>query len=144
MEARAKRERAAEERRLEKEAKRIEKEAIEAAKLEFRIDTANLNSDTHDPAIIQALKEASGDLDTIDQEQATLVANTEGLNHKEISEKYEQLETVRRKILNRFSELLSVVDENTRQELPEKSKERALEKEEEKQKKKTSSVYDLL
>ena len=119
MEARAKRERAAEERRLEKEAerleaeaiaeaKRIEKEEIEAAKLEFRIDTANLNSDTHAPEIIEAFEEARGDLDTIDQELDALVANSEGPDYKENSEKCERLRQVRWKILNRCSELLSM------------------------------------
>ncbi len=135
-----------EKRRLEEETKRleeIEEEAIKAAKLEFRIDTEKF-SDTHDPEIIEALEEASGDLDTIDQELATLVANTEGLNHKENSEKCEKLETVRRKILYRFSELLTVVDENTRQELGKMNKKRAREREEERKKKKTSSLFDLL
>jgi len=148
-EAREKRERAEEERRLKREiaeAERVEKEeieaAIEAAKLEFRIDTEKF-SDTHDPKIIEALNEASGDLDTIDEELATLDANTEGLNYKENLEKCRELETVRQKILYRFSELLSLVDENTRRKRPEMEK-RALDRVEERKNKKTSSLFDLL
>jgi hypothetical protein len=155
-EAREKRERAEEERRLKQEkkeaerqqeeaiaeAKRVEKKEIEAAKLEFRIDDEKF-SDTHDPKIIEALNEARGDLDTIDRELATLDANKEGLKCKENSKKCGELETVRKKILYRFSELLSVVDENTR--LRKRSeKKRALDREEEKKKKKTSSLHDLL
>ena len=149
-EAREKRERAEEERRLKREiaeAERVEKEeieaAIEAAKLEFRIDTEKF-SDTHDPKIIEALNEASGDLDTIDEVLATLDANTEGLKYKEYSKKCVELETVRQQILYRFSELLSVVDENTREKRPEMEKKRALDREEEKKKKKTSPLVDLL
>ena len=156
-EAREKRERAEEERRLKREKKeaerqqeeeaiakanRVEKEEIEAAKLEFRIDTEKF-SDTNDPEIIEALNEARGDLDAIDEELATLDANTEGLNYKENLEKCRELETVRQKILYRFSELLSLVDENTRRKRPEMEK-RALDREEEKKKKKTSPLFDLL
>jgi hypothetical protein len=163
--AREKRERAEEERRLKREkkeaerqlekdarrleeeaiakAKRIEKEEIEAAKLEFRIDTEKF-SDTNDPEIIEALNEASGDLDTIDQELATLDASTEVLKYKEYSKKCGELKTVRQKILYRFSELLSKVDENTREELHRMYKKRALAGEEERKKKKSSSLYDLL
>lgn len=157
-EAREKRERAEEERRLKREkkeaerqqeeeaiaeAKRVEKEEIKAAKLEFRIDAEKF-SDTNDPEIIEALNEARGDLDTIDEELATLDANTEGLKYKENSEKCAELKTVRQKILYRFSELLSVVDENTREKRPEMEKKRALDREEEKKEKKTSSLLDLL
>jgi len=164
-EAREKRERAEEEQRLKREkkeaerqlekearrleeeaiakAKRVEKEEIEAAKLEFRIDAEKF-SDTNDPEIIEALNEARGDLDTIDQELATLDASTEGLNYKENSEKCRELKTVRQKILYRFSELLSVVDENTREELRRMEKKRALDRAEERKKKKTSSLFDLL
>ena len=156
-EAREKRERAEEERRLKREKKeaerqqeeeaiakanRVEKEEIEAAKLEFRIDTEKF-FDTNDPEIIEALNEASGDLDTIDRELATLDANTEGPKYKENSEKCGELKTVRQKILYRFAELLSLVDENTRRKRPEMEK-RALDREEEKKKKKTSSLFDLL
>jgi hypothetical protein len=145
-EAREKRERAEEERRLKREiaeAQRAEKEEIEAAKLEFRIDTEKF-SDTHDPKIIEALNEASGDLDTIDEVLATLDANTEGLKYKEYSKKCVELETVRQQILYRFSELLSVVDENTRRKCPEMKKKRTLDREEERKNKKTSSLFDLL
>ena len=149
-EAREKRERAEEERRLKREiaeAERVEKEeieaAIEAAKLEFRIDTEKF-FDTHDPKIIEALNEASGDLDTIDEVLATLDANTEGLKYKEYSKKCVELETVRQQILYRFSELLSVVDENTREKRPEMEKKRALDRKEERKNKKTSSLFDLL
>ena len=155
-EAQEKRERAEEERRLKREkkeaeqqqeeaiaeAKRIEIEEIEAAKLDFRIDAEKF-SDTNDLKIIEALNEARGDLDTIDQELATLDANTEGLNYKENSEKCGELETVRQEILYRCSELLSVVDENTRQR-KRSQKKRALDRKEEKKKKKTSSLLDLL
>jgi len=58
-------------------------------------------------------------------------------------EKCRELETVRQKILYRFSELLSLVDENTRRKRPEMEK-RALDREEEKKKKKTSPLFDLL
>jgi len=156
-EAREKRERAEEERRLKREKKeaerqqeeeaiakanRVEKEEIEAAKLAFRIDDEKF-SDTNDPEIIEALNEASGDLDAIDEKLATLDASTEGLNYKENLEKCRELETVRQKILYRFSELLSLVDENTRRKRPEMEK-RALDREEEKKKKKTSPLFDLL
>ena len=90
------------------------------------------------------MNEARGDLDTIDEELATLDANTEGLKYKENSEKCAELKTVRQKILYRFSELLSVVDENTREKRPEMEKKRALDREEEKKEKKTSSLLDLL
>jgi hypothetical protein len=85
-------------------------------------------------------------LDTINQKLATLDANTEGLKCKENSKKCGELETVRKKILYRFSELLSVVDENTRGKryYHEMEKKRALDREEEKKKKKTSSFFDLL
>jgi len=153
-ERRLKREKKEAERQLEKEArrleeeaiaeaKRVEKEEIEAAKLEFRIDTEKF-SDIHDPKIIEALNEASGDLDTIDRELATLDANTEGPKYKENSEKCGELETVRQKILYRLSELLSVVDENTRGKRPEMEEKRALDREEERKNKKTSSLFDLL
>jgi hypothetical protein len=164
-EAREKRERAEEERRLKREkkeaerqlekearrleeeaiaeAKRVEKEEIEAAKLEFKIDAEKF-SDTNDPEIIEALNEARGDLDAIDEELATLDADTEGLKYKENSEKCRELKMVRQKILYRFSELLSVVDENTRRNCSEMEKKRALDRKEERKEKKTSSVLDLL
>lgn len=125
------------------EAKRIERQEIEAAKLDFRIDTANL-SDKHDPAIIAELEEVSGDLDTIDQEQATLIANTEELNHNEISEKFKKLETLRWRTAERLSELFSVVVEKTRPEVTEQRKKRALKEEEERINKQNSSMFDLL